>query len=432
MKPRQLLPPIVALIAGCAWLSYQAAERSSLANSTNALRERIAVAKRTAGDEAPRSLAEQRARGTKATAGGKKTSAELREWQQFAEMQLDNGADGLENLRLNLRMQSRLKKMTAAEILATYDELAESDLSREGLAKIDAMFFDAAADKDPEMTLRHFENTLAAGEFPMVERMGNTFKKWLGKDTATAIAWLDEMTAAGKFETKRLDGVNQTLTRCAGPVIASLLDSDPADSLARLQGLPESQRAVVMMWNFETLKPGTELAYAALVRQGLPEAQRASGFGKVANQMALEGGFAKVSTFLDTIGATAEERQATAFQVAAPAVLRLLKKDGQIQEVHDWLVQQSPQTADRDTGRALISNLSHLGNEKTLAAVNELYAKTGSDQLLEGFLSSRPTGPLGDDAMVLANQIKDPELRERVQSAILLGSKKQAAGGANP
>jgi transcriptional regulator of met regulon len=100
--------------------------------------------------------------------------------------------------------------------------------------------------------------------------------------------------------------------------------------------------------------------------------------------------------------------------------------------VHDWLVQQSPQTADRDTGRALISNLSSLGNEKTLAAVNELYAKTGSDQLLEGFLSSRPTGPLGDDAMALANQIKDPALRELIRSKVFLESNNQPTGGANP
>jgi hypothetical protein len=426
------LPPIVALIAGCAWLSYQAAERSSLADSANALRERIAVAKRTAGEDAPRSLAEQRTRGTKTTVGGKKTSAELREWQQFGEMQLDNGEDSVENLRLNLRMQSRLKKMTAAEILATYDELADSDISREGLAKIETMFFDAAADKDPEMTLRHFESTLAKGDFPMADRLGNTFKKWVGKDTATAIAWLDEMTAAGKFETKRLDGINQTLVRCAGPVIASLLGSDPADSLARLQALPESQRGVVMLWNFDALKPGTELAFAALVRQGLPEAQRASGFNQVASRMAAEGGFAKVSTFLDTIGATPEERQQTAVKVATEGLGRLLKKGGQIDEVHDWMVQQSPQTADRDMGRALISNLNSLGNEKTLAAVNELYAKTGSDQLLEGFLSSRPTRPLGDDAMVLANQIKDPELRQRMQRSILSETTIQPTGGATP
>lgn len=416
MKPRKLLLPIAALIAGGIWLNYQAGERTSLASGNLALRERITAAKGADGADSPGSVAEQRARGGKTTASGKKMSAELMDWKHFAEMQLEGDAGAMQNLRLNLRMQSRLKKMSAAEILATFDELADSDISREGLSKIESMFFDVAAEKDPELTLRHFENALTGGDHPLGDRLGNTFKKWLGTDSATAIAWFDEMTAAGKFATKRLDGVNQTLIKCAGPVIASLLDSDPAGSLARLQALPEDQRAVVMLWNFNTLKPGTELAFAALVRQGLPESQRASGFCQVANRMASEEGFSQVSAFLDTIGATAEERQTTAKSAAIAGLAPLLQKNGRITELHDWLVQQNPQTADRDAGNALISNLGKLGHEKTLAAVNELYAKTGSDQLLVGFLSRTAATELADAAIALINQIKDPELRERFQA----------------
>ena len=422
MKPRQLLPPFAALIAGGIWLNYQAGERTSLASGNLTLRERIAAAKATGGADASGSVAEQRTRGGKTTVGGKKMSAELMEWQRFAEMQLEGDAGAMQNLRLNLRLQSRLKKMSAAEILATFDELADSDISREGLTKLESMFFDVAAEKDPELTLRHFENALAGGDHPLGDRLGNTFKKWLGTDSATAIAWLDEMTAAGKFATKRLDGVNQTLIKCAGPVIASLLDSDPAGSLARLQALPEDQRAVVMLWNFNTLKPGTELAFAALVRQGLPESQRTSGFCQVANRMATDQGFTKVSAFLDTIGATAEERQKTAESVAVTGLVPLfLQRKGQVTELHDWLVQQNPQTADRDAGRALGTNLGKLGFESTLAAVTELHAKTGSDQLLVGFLNTSrgALGTHGDAAMALANQIKDPELRERAVIEIL-------------
>jgi len=274
MKPCQLLPPAAALIAGGIWLNYQAGERTSLASGNSVLRERIESAKSSGGADAPESVAEQRARGGKITASGKKMSAELIEWQRFAEMQLEGDAGAMQNLRLNLRLQSRLKKMSAAEILATFDELADSDISREGLAALQSMFFGTAAEKDPALALKHFENLLAESGHRLGGHLTMAFGMWLGKDAAAATSWLDEMTAAGKFETKRLDGKNEILLSCASPVIASLLGSDPAGSLARLKTFPEDQRLQLLQRKLGKLTPGTELAFAALVRQGLPEDQR--------------------------------------------------------------------------------------------------------------------------------------------------------------
>jgi hypothetical protein len=424
MNYRHLLPPVVAVITGGVWLNHLATERGSLADGNQALRVRIAAAKGAAGVEVPESLAEQQVRGGKTTASGKRLSAELWEWKHFAELQLEGDAGAMQNLRQSLRLQSRLKKMSAAEILAMFDELAAADLSREGLAKIEGMFFDVAAEKDPEMTLRHFENTLGENDNPLIHRVGNTFKKWLGADSSAAIAWLDEMAAAGKFASKRLDGVNQALLNLTGPVISALLDSDPAGSLARLHALPADQRATVLHWNVGNLKPGTELAFAALVRQGLPEGQRASGFCSVANRMASQQGLAAVGNFLDTIGASAEERGKTAASAAAAGLAPLLRQNGTINDLHEWLVAQTPLTADRNAGQAVAANLGQLGFEKAAAMVTGLHAETGSDELLVAFLSASPLGSHGAEALTLANQIKDPTLRERMLSKVILETTK--------
>jgi len=430
MKPLHLLPPLTALVAGGVWLGWLVSSGNSLSESNTALRERIAAARFSNREDSPVSVAEQRTRNRPATVNGRKIPPELREWQHLAEslLQVDT-TGGLQSLRLNLRLQSRLKKMSAEEILTLFDDLSASDLSREGLAAVQRMFFDTAAEKDPQLTLRHFESVLADGSHPLSWSVSAAFGRWMTKDSAGATAWFDEMSAAGNFETKRLDGMNQTLLNCAGPVIASLLAADPAASLARLQALPEDQRMAVLSnaSHFGSLKPGTELAFATLVRQGLGADQRANGFRTVANRMASEQGFSKVSEFLDTIGASAEERGKTAESAAIAGLAPLLRRNGEITELHDWLVQQTPQTADRNAGQALAINLGQLGFEKTLAMVSELHAKTGSDQLLESFLSNGQVSSHGDQAMALAGQIKDPALRERMQSMILLKSPKPAA-----
>lgn len=428
MNLRPLLPPAAALLAGGVWLGHLASSRTSLSNGNHALEQRIAAAGNdSAAEHPPTSAAELRTRGGHPTANGKQLPAELREWKILAESLVGIDSGSIQNLRMNLRLQSRLKKMSATEILTTFDELAAAGVSREGLSAVERMFFDAAAEKDPQLTLRHFESALADGDHPLGGPVSTTFGRWLGKDPAQATAWLDEMTAAGKFETKRLDGVNQTLLNCAGPVIASLLGSSPADALARLQSLPEERRLEVLKRNCGVLKPGEELAFATLVRQGLPEGQRTDGFRDVATRMAFDQGFTKVGEFLDTIGASPEERQATARTAAATAVGTLLKENGQISDLHDWLVAQDPTGANRVTGSALATNGAKSVGFKTAAAmVAELHAKTGSDELLEAFLTNGTVSSRGDQAMVLANQIQDPALRERMQSLILLNRPKPA------
>ncbi len=433
MRLLPLLPPLAAVIAGAVWLDSLAVSELSLGRSNAALRERIATAKAAGGAEIPVSVAELRTRSGHQAANGKMPSALLSEWKRLAESMLRADAGGEQDLRLNLRLQARLKRMSAAEILAELDDLTASDISREGLAALQSMLFNAAAGKDPQLALHHFESLLGETDHPLRGYLWNTFGHWLKQDPAIATAWLDEMTAAGKFETKRLDGKNEILNNCVGPLILSLLATDPAASLTRLKALPEDQRLELLMANVGNLTAGTVTAFANLVRQGLPEDQRTSGFCQYSNQIAAQRGLAKVGEFLNLIGASAEERQAVAGSAAAKGLAELLRRNGKVDELYDWLVQQTPQTADRDAGKALANSLRTAGFEKTAGMVAELHAKTGSDELLVGFLGdgSLDASTLrshAEEATALAAQIKDDTLRDRMLTRIILATGPAPAG----
>lgn len=429
MKLHLLLPPIAALIAGCVWLGYLASSRSFLASTNTALRERVADAKPIGGEVHPIAEAEQRARGGPKLAHGKQVSADLGEWLRLAEeaimvaMADTANIDSTPSWRLAREQKGRLEKMSAAEMLAFVDQLAGPDVSGKAKDELLSMFADAAAQKDPQLTLRHFESLLAEDDHPISAYVAKSFAWWLTKDAAGAIAWLDEATAAGKFATKHLDGKNPMFLNSAGQVIGLLFTSDPAASMARLKALPEDHRWEIVQRNFRVLAPGTELAYAELVRKGLPEAQRDSGFCNVTRAMIEKQDFAGVSSLLDTVGATAAERLAVASSVTAEDFTAMPYRYGtQVTKLHEWLKQQAPQAADRLAGTALASNVSRTGLEMTMALVTDLQANTGRDEIMEAFFASPAVSSQADKAKTMAAKIKDVALRKKIQGLISQGS----------
>jgi hypothetical protein len=281
------------------------------------------------------------------------------------------------------------------------------------------LFFDVAAQKDPQLTLRHFASLLAGGDdSPPGGNMARTFGRWAGKEPAGATAWFDEMNAAGKFDSKRLDGRNPVFLACAGQVIALLIGSDPEASLARLEALPESQRLEALNKGFSTLKPGTEEAFARLVREGLPEDQRINGFREISDTLASSQGLAKAGEFFDAIEATPAEREALAGTVASRGLGELLRRNGSADELYDWLACQAPQAADRKAGQALAANVTSAGFPRMAAMAAELHERTGSDELLAAFLVPSVTSADPAAAIDLSTRIKDDALREKIQAQI--------------
>lgn len=419
MKSFQLLPPLAAVIAGCVWLANLESSKDSLDHKNTRLRDRITAAKATTDDASGPSAIWQRTPNGGSSRTGKLSSTKPNEWRILAEGILREKSEGIEDPRMELRLATRLAKMSAEEMLAAYDEIAASDMAPDELIFLRNQFFNAASEKDPERTLRHFDGLLSGEETSMRGSVSTAFHKWFFKDPATATAWFDETIAAGKFESKRLDGQNQTLLDFTTPVIQAQLASDPAASLARLKTLPEGQR-VELLQKFSEIAQGTELAFADLVRQGLPENQRETAFLNATTLMAIQQGFAKVGEFLDTIGATPEERSGIAQTTACAGLAQRMTRNDQanpkalVHGMREWLARQAPHEADRISGTALAVTVQSIGFEKAAALVAELHAETGSDELLAGFLDRAAMQSHPAETIAMANQIKDPALRDKV------------------
>jgi hypothetical protein len=234
------------------------------------------------------------------------------------------------------------------------------------------------------------------------------------------MAWFDEMIAAGKLDSKRLDGENQLLTDLSGHLIESQLASDPAAALERLKSLEEDQQMEVVHRKFRAIAPGTEPAYADLIRQGLPPNLQIDAFRHVTTRIAASSGFAKVGGFLDAIAATPDERLALAHNTAVTGLAAISQQNPSInlqtvETMREWLAQQAPLEVDRISGEALAHSAKYIGPEKPAAIVAELHMQSGSDELLAAFLrNGEMKRHLPEEALAMAAKIKDAAIRERL------------------
>jgi hypothetical protein len=420
MKPIHWLPPLAAIIAGSVWLANLVDSKNSLEGDNTLLRQRIATANLSSGETPTLSATGQRKRTAGQSRNGKLSSANLHEWKTLAESVLLEKASRSGGRRMELRLSARLAKMSIEELLSTFDEIAASDMPLESIKLFRNEFFQAASEKDPARTLRHFESLLAAGDYSSGNLLSPAFYRWFSQEPATAVAWFDEMIAAGKLDSRRLDGRNQLLTDLSRHLIQSQLASDPAAALARLKSLPADQQLEVFRWGFKELSPGTEPAFADLIRQGLPVNLRDDVFRNLTARMAANSGFAKVGGFLNAIAATPEERLALVHYTSVTGLEAISQQNRSInaktvETMRDWIAQQAPQDVERTTGEALAHSAKYIGSEKPAAIVAELHAESGSDELLAAFLrNGEMMRHQPEEALEMASRIKDAAIRGKI------------------
>lgn len=416
MNLRPFILPVAALAAGSGWLVHLRSAQGDLEEANTVLRNRIAVASRaTAGGP---SVAEARMYDPRGGGGRKPAVHNLASWRALAAAQLAGDRSGIESLRLNLRLQSQLKALPAPDILALWDELSRSGMSREELQPLQHLFFDQAAEKDPEGTLRHFEGVLGDAAHPLAGNLGRTFGKWIGKDPTAAATWYDQALQAGKFATTRLDGRNPTQIQMTGELVKGFLARDPAAALARLQSLPETQRLEALDRSFGSPPAGSERAFANLLREGLPS-QGPAAFNRFADRLAIRDGFTATAAFLDRIDATPAERKSVVESAASNSFSQLARSNGDPTALYAWLRTQSPDRADKVTGEALAVNVGRLGFDKVAAMATRLHESTGNDAILHAFLTSGSFGgDHGSAAAELAARISNPALRAEAEERI--------------
>ena len=339
---------------------------------------------------------------------------------QFADM--ENG--GMRDMRTMIRFQQRLQAMTQQELIAALDEIATLNLPAESRAMLEQMLIGPLIQKDPELALTRFVDRLQDDHDSMGWQLSRALQEWAKKDVTKASAWFDQQIAAGKFDSKSLDGKNRSRMRFEGNLIGVLLSSDPAAAARRLGALPEDQRAEALRnnlggWGQTTASAEDQLAMAKLVRDQVPAKDQAQIFGQQASRLVAQGGYAKVTEYLDRIAATPAERGVCVEQAATNKLWSNKEKlaSADLDAMRAWAATQAPDATDRVTGKVLASAMQ--GNHKLdfseAAGLAVQYGRTsGNDEVLGTFLESWPARNNKEQARALAAQIGDEKRRAQI------------------
>lgn len=408
MKP--FVPPIAALALAASWLGARQHSITSLERETVLLRDHLAAA-RTRPDAPPT---------TPRHGGTRSDGKQPIDWKAAAAGIARAQGHGIGDAREMMKLRARLYDLSSPELLAALDDIAALDLAEPARRALEELLLGVLAEKDPRAALDRFADRLDRQESGVSWQLGQAFQRWAGDDPAGAIAWFDARIAAGDFDSKSLDGKSPSRLRFEASLVAALLATDPATAGRRLAALPADQRPDLFHQGmFTNLKPGTEKAFADLVREHLPTDQQAQAFSSVTSMMVHQGGFEKVGKFLDDIDADPEERAALA-KKAAGYQLQKIDRSGKIDrqavdELRGWIATQSPDAADRITGESL-SGMLH---ERTPFAdragiIGELHAEGGGDDLLVGFLSGNESTFHPELSRALAEKIGDEAKRAEI------------------
>jgi hypothetical protein len=414
MKPKLIpwLLPAAALIASTLWISAQRRDLSAIESEN----QRIATHLAHAGTDSTSAADPSQATRSRTTPF---RNAKGIDWKQIATAQATmHSGDGMPDMRAMVELQKTLRTLSVDEILTGLDEIQTLDLSETLKRQLEATLAGIFAEKDPQAALTRFAPRLSQGDGMINWQLASALKQWSAKDPAAAAAWMDQQIAAGTFQSKSLDGNNQTRIMFEASLIQSLISTDPAAAAARLTAIPEDQRAAVFgQPMFIQLKPGQSKPLADLIRTQIPENLRADTLASLASHSVHQGGFERVSGIMTEINASREERKAIVAQ-ALTNQLRHQPDSTTYQQAREWIASAAPEDAATLTGQAL-ANLSHNGKFDEMAAhALAEQQSNGNDDTLAAFLMKAPNSSR-DQILKLAENLSDPQQRAQVEARFL-------------
>ena len=416
MKPTIFIPPVLALVVVAGWIGNERRTISTLEKESAALKEHLARRSSDSGADLP---------STNPKSAEKNSKKEPIDWKKIAARIAEAGGNngGMGDMRAMIRLQQQLQELSRDELASALDEVAALDLNDETRSQLESMLIGPLCQKDPEFALNRYIDRLSDPHGMMGWQLSNAMKEWMKKEPERALGWFDQQIAAGKFDSKSLDGKSQSRMEFEGSVIGTLLVTDTSAAAARLKGLPEDQRADVLRNNTgNVVQEKDQLAFANLVREQLPEKDQAQILAQHASQRGWGSeGYTKITEYLDRIEATPAER-AVCVEEASESKIQQISRNKKItrediDSLREWATTQSPDTLDEVTGSALATaTQSNQKMEFSEAAelATQYHQASGNDDVLVKFLNSGAAYSHKDEAMALAEKITDPKRREEI------------------
>ncbi|RYD47007.1 MAG: hypothetical protein EOP85_06300 [Verrucomicrobiaceae bacterium] len=304
--------------------------------------------------------------------------------------------------------------MTREELVAALREVEAMDLPKEISFELEGLIGHPLTMKFPEYALAELTNRLkGSSEDSISMYLVNAFEEWVGKDQGAAGVWLDAQIAAGKFESRALDGGNWLRKAFEGMLVSSLASTDPVAAARRLEAIPPENRAGEF---FGMVKPEGYAAFADLVRAHL---SREDSLKALESQtFHFRDSYDDVTTYLEAIRATPEEKARCVQTTARNHILNpiLNRHPADFPKMREWVDSVIPGSADSITGQVLGDQyvVARLGFPEASRLVRQYADAGGGDAVLVPFLESKWVGAYKESARGMAAGISDSESRERI------------------
>ncbi len=406
MKLNPWLFPGLALLAGGLWIGSQKNTARTLEQEITTIRERIRQAREMGNQDA----------NTEGKAAGEKEKKV--DWKGIAGKMRHTNGHSMPDMREMIRMQKLLLEMSPEQLAAQYHEIAGLEMEDPVRQTLQSMVIAVLTEKDPKFALELFGNQLGDQRSPAHWQLSHALGQWAEREPAAASAWLDGQIAAGKFESKSLDGKSESLLRIEKSLVEALLEKNPAEASARVKALPESQLEDFFRHGIQ-VEPESEQAYTKLVRECVPTDKIAGVLAETAQQLSHQGDYERVDGFIAHASATDEEKNI----IVAEVIKKNQSMHGEdtinveaMDKARAWGAKQSPGAVDKATGEALASNIWQEGNfEKASELALKYNEASSNDEVLGAFLKNYQVQQK-DEAKKLIDRIKDPTLREEIRN----------------
>jgi hypothetical protein len=414
MKVKLFIPPVIALVIVAIWMSREPGSIPLLEYERTVLRS--ALVARSSGwglDAAPlKSKSSDRLPKENGPTDWKKMATQVSEL-------LSTGS--LADAESITRLIEKYRALSREELSSALDEIATLDLPHKPRQRLQILLLIPLREKDPEYALTHYFSLMENHNTQMTWQMGRAMAGWAGKNPTAATAWFDQQIAAGKFDSKSLDGKREVRLQFEGSLIVGLISSDPAAAASRLKSLPEDQRAASLKSTEYTIKDEEQLAYANLIRNGLPETAQIEAFKRQIDIGLREKVYTEITEYLDRIKATPAERTICVEQAAKSKIEevsfwgKVTRRD--FDAMREWVTSQAPGTTDKVTGVVLAEVLARRKFSAAAGIATQYNEAAGNDEVLIGFLMAyNPNGGSKEEARVLAQKITDVKKREEILS----------------
>ena len=421
MKAIYYIPLGLGLAGLVTWSITQQRSASELATESSALQKQIDKAK------TKKSLASAASANSQKLKDKLATSTQPIDWKNLAARMVEvqkNDQSGDDTVLDSF--EKRLEKMSKEELLLALDEISALGLVGEEKSLVEEALIEVLIEKDPAYTLEKYADRIQEDSDGVGWQLPTALGIWAKKDATAAAAWFNKEIAAGRFESKSLDGQSEVRLEFEAALLSELLSSNASAANSRILALPEDQRSSAMQQiPFSEMSASGQKEYVKMIRELVPPAERMDSFSHVISEQFPEGNYNETTAFLDSINATPEER-ATAAKDTANTRLEDISSQrpvtrNDIEELRGWIKKQSPSTLDRSTGEALGAAVQDDGDfnfSKASQLALEYHKSSGKDEVLIGFLKNFSAHENLPEAIKLAAQISDPKRREEILSTL--------------